>query len=103
MAIYLVQHGKSLSKEQDPEKGMSANGVQETERIAEVAAGYKIDVKRIIHSGKKRALQTAEIFGRYLVPAEGVHQVMVGSLTALPPDPGHVELSPRTVVVPIRV
>jgi len=72
MAIYLVQHGKSLSKEQDPEKGISETGVRETERIAEVAAGYKVDVKRILHSGKKRALQTAEIFGRHLAPVEGV-------------------------------
>jgi len=74
MAIYLVQHGKSLSKEQDPEKGISETGVRETERIAEVAAGYKVDVKRIIHSGKKRALQTAEIFGRHLAPVEGVEK-----------------------------
>jgi len=74
MAIYLVQHGKSLSKEQDPGKGISKNGVLETERIAEVAAGYKVEVKRIIHSGKKRAFQTAEIFSRHLASVEGVEK-----------------------------
>jgi phosphohistidine phosphatase len=74
MAIYLVQHGNSLSKEQDPEKGISKNGVLETERIAEVAAGYSVAVKRIIHSGKKRALQTAEIFNRHLAPVEGIEK-----------------------------
>lgn len=74
MAIFLVQHGKSLSKEQDPEKGISEIGLQETERIAQVAVGYKVKVKRIVHSGKQRALQTAEIFGRYLTPVEGVEE-----------------------------
>ncbi len=40
MAIYLVQHGKSLSKDIDPEKGLSEEGISEVQRIAEVAAGY---------------------------------------------------------------
>ena len=74
MAIYLVQHGKCLSKEQDPEKGISKTGAEETERIAQVAAGYKVNVNRIIHSEKKRALQTADIFSRLLTPAEGVEK-----------------------------
>jgi hypothetical protein len=42
MAVYLVQHGKSLAKSEDPEKGLSAEGKKETERIAEVASGYRI-------------------------------------------------------------
>ncbi len=40
MALYLVQHGKSLSKDQDPQKGLSEEGAVETRRIAEVAANY---------------------------------------------------------------
>ena len=72
MALYVVQHGKSLPKEQDPEKGLSTDGIQETERIAEVAKGYAVPVARIVHSGKKRALQTADIFGAALSPANGV-------------------------------
>lgn len=74
MAIYLVQHGKSLPKDLDPEKGLSDSGVKETEQIARVAAGYNVDVNRIIHSGKKRALQTAEIFNRYLTPEKGIEK-----------------------------
>ncbi len=61
MALYLVQHGVSESKEIDPEKGLSSVGKAETERIGQVAAGYGIEVKRIVHSGKKRAEQTASI------------------------------------------
>ena len=72
MALYLVQHGKSLPKEQDPQKGLSTDGVRETERIAEVAKGYAVFVARITHSGKKRAQQTAEIFEAALSPEKGI-------------------------------
>jgi len=72
MALYVVQHGKSLPKEQDPGKGLSSAGIEETERIAEVAKGYAVSVARMIHSGKKRALQTAEIFGAALCPGKGI-------------------------------
>lgn len=70
MALYLVQHGVSEPKENDPEKGLSPQGREETTRIARVAAGYGVRVNQIFHSGKKRALQTAAIFHQELaVPA----------------------------------
>jgi phosphohistidine phosphatase len=72
MAIYVVQHGKSLPKAQDPEKGLSVDGKLETERIAEVANGYQVAVSRILHSGKKRARETAEILAAILSPTEGL-------------------------------
>ncbi len=75
MAIYLVQHAECLSKDQDPEKGLSELGTANTNRIAEVAAGYKVPVTKILHSGKKRARQTAEIFSSLLVPVEGLAAV----------------------------
>lgn len=75
MALYLVQHGKSLSKEQDPHKGLSEEGTAEVKRIAEVAASYGVTVSRIVHSGKQRALQTAEILSEILSPAEGVRAI----------------------------
>lgn len=66
MALYLVQHGKSLPEDIDPEQGLSDEGRAEVERIAAVAAGYAVPVAAIAHSGKKRALQTAEIFATAL-------------------------------------
>ena len=66
MALYLVQHGKNLSKDVDPEKGLSEQGMEEVQRIASTAKQYGIPVERIVHSGKKRALQTAEIFSNSL-------------------------------------
>jgi phosphohistidine phosphatase len=62
MALYLVQHGKSLPKDIDPDQGISKKGRDEVERIAGVAAKYGIKIAGIAHSGKKRALQTAVIY-----------------------------------------
>jgi phosphohistidine phosphatase len=66
MALFLVQHGISASKDVDPEQGLSRLGIEETNRIAPVARGYNIPVKSILHSGKKRAEQTAAIYHRAL-------------------------------------
>jgi phosphohistidine phosphatase len=74
MALYLVQHGKSLPKDKDPQKGLSQEGIAETERIAQVAKGYAIGVSKITHSGKTRARQTAEIFDTALKTPVGIHE-----------------------------
>lgn len=75
MALYLVQHGKNLLKTRDSEKGLSAAGKMETERIADVAGGYQVRVSRILHSGKKRARETAEILSKRLSPKGGSESV----------------------------
>lgn len=72
MALFLVQHGKSLSKDKDPKKGLSEEGIAETERIAKMVKGYGVHVLRITHSGKTRARQTAEIFASALEPEGGI-------------------------------
>ena len=69
MQIYLVQHGKSRPKEQDPEQSLSPEGEKEVRRIAETAGNYRIPVQGIMHSGKKRAEQTASIMSEILNPA----------------------------------
>lgn len=74
MALYLVQHGKSLPKDKDPQKGLSQEGIAETERIAQVAKGYNVRVSKITHSGKTRARQTADIFEAVLKPKGGIHE-----------------------------
>jgi phosphohistidine phosphatase len=66
MSLYLVQHGKSLPKDVDPNQGLSVEGKSEVQRIAEVAEGYGVKVSKIAHSGKERARQTAERFGAVL-------------------------------------
>ncbi|MCK5003405.1 MAG: phosphohistidine phosphatase SixA [Gammaproteobacteria bacterium] len=74
MAIYLVQHGISLAKDVDPERGLSVEGAQIVERIARTVKDHKLPVKKIVHSGKKRAEQTADIFSQYLQTVEVVQQ-----------------------------
>ncbi|MBU4185372.1 MAG: phosphohistidine phosphatase SixA [Proteobacteria bacterium] len=75
MALLLVQHGKSLPKDKDPAKGLSEEGISEVERIAGIAKKYGVNVHRIMHSGKKRALQTAEIFAEALEPDGGIQEI----------------------------
>ena len=100
MALYVVQHGKSLAKEQDSEKGLSAEGIQETERIAEVARGYAVSVTRIVHSGKKRARQTAEIFAAALAPETGIEkQAGMGPLDDVHPFADRLPLNENLMLV----
>lgn len=72
MALYLVQHGISAPREVDQEKGLSEQGKEATLRIAAVAKGYGITVHKIVHSGKKRAAQTAAIFHQALAPESSI-------------------------------
>lgn len=74
MALFLVQHGKSLPKAVDPDQGLSKDGITEVKRIAETAKAYGVCVAGIVHSGKKRARQTADIFAAALSPAKGVSE-----------------------------
>lgn len=66
VSLYLVQHGKAFDEKVDPERKLTPEGVSETERIAKYLSGVGITVTEIIHSGKARAKQTAEILAGYL-------------------------------------
>ena len=72
--MFLVQHGKSRPKEVDPEQGLSQEGIAEVERVATAARQQGLQIGRIVHSTKKRARQTAEIFATALKPARGVQE-----------------------------
>lgn len=74
MGLFLVQHGKSQPREVDPGQGLSKVGFSKVEQIAKVAQGYNVVVSRIVHSGKRRALQTAEILDAFLQPASGIRE-----------------------------
>lgn len=71
MALYLVQHGLSLPKDQDQKQGLSEAGIASSKKVAEVAAAYQVQVHTIFHSPKKRARQTAEIMAAALLPPGG--------------------------------
>ncbi len=72
MKLYLVQHGIPKPETEDPQKSLSEIGKKEVEKVAKVLKNLNIEVTQILHSGKLRAKETAEILGSYLSPKEGV-------------------------------
>lgn len=75
MKLYLVQHGKAHDKEQDPERHLTAEGENETKRVAGFLSVRNVgSLNKIYHSGKTRAKETADIFGLTLKPEGGVEK-----------------------------
>jgi phosphohistidine phosphatase len=74
MLLYLVQHAESMSKEEDPSRGLSEKGFRDIKKIAAFIKGLDIDVREIVHSGKKRALQTAEVLVESVRADMGVNE-----------------------------
>ena len=69
----MIQHGKSKSKEEDPTRPLTDEGVKETEAIAKFfGETMGLKAKNLIHSPKLRAKQTAEIVKKYIPTIENV-------------------------------
>jgi len=66
MKLYLVQHAKAASKEADPERPLTEEGLQEVQKVAAFIKPLKLCVDYLWHSGKKRAEQTAEILAEVI-------------------------------------
>ncbi len=66
MAVYLVQHGKNLSKDEDPQQPLSPEGESAVRTIATLARKAGINVSEIEHSPKLRAKQTGQIYQELL-------------------------------------
>jgi phosphohistidine phosphatase len=71
MFLYLVQHGEAKKEEEDPARGLTDKGIQDVRRVAAYTQKMNIRISWIFHSGKTRALQTAQIFADYLKPEKG--------------------------------
>lgn len=99
MALYIVQHGLSLPPEIDPERGLSEEGQAEVEKIAAVAAGYGVKVSSIVHSGKKRARQTAEILAHHLHPESVMSRPGIEPLDAVEPVADSVDAGAGLMLV----
>ncbi|MCX6339832.1 MAG: phosphohistidine phosphatase SixA [Candidatus Aureabacteria bacterium] len=75
MKLYLVQHGDAKPKEEDPERPLSAKGLADVARVADfLRSGAGITVSSIMHSGKLRARQTAELLATRLDSPSGAAQ-----------------------------
>ncbi len=64
MHLYLVQHADALTDDIDPARPLSERGRADIERVATLLNGRLAGLSQILHSGKTRARQTAEILAR---------------------------------------
>jgi phosphohistidine phosphatase len=64
MYLYLIQHGEAKSKEEDPERPLSEQGINDVTKVARMVP--PLGISRIFHSGKLRAEQTAVIYGKHI-------------------------------------
>ena len=74
MNLYLVQHGKAFAKDADPDRSLTQEGRAEVEKIASFIEPLNLCVDCVWHSGKTRAVQTAEILARVLKADKGLVQ-----------------------------
>ncbi|MBS7638628.1 phosphohistidine phosphatase SixA [Candidatus Bathyarchaeota archaeon] len=72
MRLYLVQHAEAKREEEDPSRPLTDRGRREAIKVASYAARIGVRIEKIIHSGKLRALQTAEIMAEHLNPPGGI-------------------------------
>ena len=61
MRLYLVQHGDSVAKEIDPDRPLSDRGRADIQRLTDWLSSHNVQIAQILHSGKTRAKETAEI------------------------------------------
>ena len=100
MALFLVQHGVSGTRENENEKVLSEQGKTETSLIAQVAKGYNIRPERIVHSGKKRAEQTAALYHHALSVSSPLSQIPgIGPLDEVPVFAQSIAPESNTMVV----
>lgn len=73
MKLYLVQHAESKRKEEDHTRSLSDRGWKDIRKTANYAKEHlRIKVEQIVHSGKLRAKQTAEVLAEHLNPPKAV-------------------------------
>lgn len=75
MRLYLVQHGEAKPEAEDPQRPLAESGRQAVEKVARHAARAGVRPQSILHSGKLRAQQTAEILAGHLHPVRGPEAV----------------------------
>jgi phosphohistidine phosphatase len=101
LKAYLVRHARPVDASVDPDRPLSAEGVSEIVKIAD----HLLDLgdvcpEVIVHSGKTRAKQTAEILASKLGPPSGV----VEESGLSPGDPvtgwdAYLEMHPGSMLV----
>jgi phosphohistidine phosphatase len=61
MKLYLVQHARAVTEQQDPQRQLTEEGRRELQKVTEFIKPLRLSVDYLWHSEKKRAIQTAEL------------------------------------------
>lgn len=75
MAVYLVQHGRAYTKDENAERPLTDLGKQEVQQTAHILQKAGVKVNRIFHSGKSRAYETADIITIYANENKDIEQI----------------------------
>lgn len=75
MKIYLVRHGIAASPEEAPGRPLTEEGRANVEKIAREVKKKFPRILRIVHSGKQRTKETAEIMGKHLAPDAALEEL----------------------------
>jgi phosphohistidine phosphatase len=74
VTVYLVRHGQARREDEDPQRPLTDRGVEDVTWVAHWAIDrFGVRPSRVVHSGKVRSRQTAQIWGRlvHVDPVEG--------------------------------
>ncbi len=74
MLLYLVQHAEAKKEEEDPARGLTDKGFRDIAKAAAYAQKLNIKIDKIFHSGKTRAMQTAQTLAHHLKPEKGISE-----------------------------
>ncbi len=74
MRLYIVQHGDSVPKEIDPDRPLSDRGRADIQRLTDWLSSHDVQIVQILHSGKTRAKETAEILRPLLKVSNQIHE-----------------------------
>jgi len=85
--MYFVQHGLALPKEVDPNRPLSEDGRREVACISDHLRKVGVAVRKVFHSGKTRARETAQIL------ADRIGDGNVFELAGMDPNDNVVEFA----------
>ena len=68
MMLYLMRHGEAASVQDDPEQGLTTEGKNQIEKLAQRLSDEGLKFSDVFHSEKTRARQTAEIMRDFIAP-----------------------------------
>jgi phosphohistidine phosphatase len=74
MRVYLIQHGESKSREEDPQRRLTDKGIGEVQNVADFLRPLKLAVDAIWHSGKARAQQSGELLAEAVWARDSIIQ-----------------------------